>query len=308
MWKSLLAGTALLALAGSGLVLAQQSATEPRSPGQAMPSTGSSSDRAATDRTAADRTATDRQAYLEARIAALRAGLQLGPEQEKAWPAFERAYRGFVAMRAEMRDTMRSGRDLRDDDPMARLEQFADRASRRATALKDLADATGPLVRSLDDGQKRRFWSLARPLGPRFADAGRDRGPGGWHDGHHGRHHGHGDRDGGSRDGGYGRHGHHHHHGYGFGQGWSDRSERGHDGPGWRGLDRHGDDGYRRDGYGRGHGRGPDGRSDRGRSDDGPPWREGRRFDDDHRGGHGSGPPARRDDDRRRPSTGEERL
>jgi hypothetical protein len=305
MWKSLLAGTALLALAGSGLVLAQQGSPEPRAPGASMPSTGASS---------SDRAATDRQAYLEARIAALRAGLQLGPEQEKAWPAFERAYRAFVAMRAEMRDDMRDAmrnrRDMGEGDPMERLERFADRASRRATALKDLADATGPLVRSLDDGQKRRFWSLARPLGPRFADAGQDRGPDGWHhDGHHGQHHGHGH---GDRDGGYGRYGHHYH-GYGYGQGWSDRSERGHDGPGWRRFDRHGDDGYRRDGYGRdgygrGYGRGPDGRSDGGRSDDGPPWREGRRFDDDRRGGHGSGPPPRRDDDRRRPSTGEERL
>ncbi|CAL8969751.1 hypothetical protein RHODGE_RHODGE_00605 [Rhodoplanes serenus] len=280
MWKSLLAGTALLALAGSGLVLAQQNSPEPRSPGASMPSTGASS---------SDRAATDRQAYLEARIAALRAGLQLGPEQEKAWPAFERAYRAFVAMRAEMRDAMRNRRDMGEGDPMERLERFADRASRRATALKDLADATGPLVRSLDDSQKRRFWALARPLGPRFADAGQDRGPGGWH--HDGHHHGHGH---GDRDGGYGRYGHHH---YGYGQGWSDR------------FDRHGDDGYRRDGdrrdgYGRGYGRGPDG----GRSDDGPPWREGRRFDDDRRGGHGSGPPPRRDDDRRRPSTGEERL
>src|SRR5258708_32553468 len=41
----------------------------------------------------------DRAAFLDARIAALHAGLQLTPEQEKAWPAFERAYRDLAATR-----------------------------------------------------------------------------------------------------------------------------------------------------------------------------------------------------------------
>src|ERR1700730_18995801 len=41
--------------------------------------------------------AEDRAAFLDARIAALHAGLRLTPEQEKTWPVFEQAYRDLAA-------------------------------------------------------------------------------------------------------------------------------------------------------------------------------------------------------------------
>ena len=52
----------------------------------------------------------------------------------------------------------------------------------RAAGLKKLADAAGPLYKSLDDGQKHRFAMLAR------LDGGQMRGHHGWqhHRGHRG--------------------------------------------------------------------------------------------------------------------------
>ena len=63
----------------------------------------------------------------------------------------------------------------------------ADAMGQRAVALKKLADAAGPLYKSLDDNQKRRFVMLARlgarqdghwrgRHGPRFHHRGGDGG------------------------------------------------------------------------------------------------------------------------------------
>jgi zinc resistance-associated protein len=79
----------------------------------------------------------DPAAFLDARIAALHAGLRLTPEQEKSWPAFERAYRDRDARRADA---------------------LAD----RSVAVRRYADALAPLYQSLDDSQKRRFGFLSR--------------------------------------------------------------------------------------------------------------------------------------------------
>ena len=54
----------------------------------------------------------------------------------------------------------------RPKDPIERLALRADVMTQRGAALKKLADAAGPLYKSLDDGQKHRFMVLAR-LGAR---------------------------------------------------------------------------------------------------------------------------------------------
>jgi hypothetical protein len=54
----------------------------------------------------------------------------------------------------------------------------------QGAALKKLADAAGPLYKSLDDGQKRRFAMLAK-IGGRDGWQGRH-----GHEGQHGWHHG----------------------------------------------------------------------------------------------------------------------
>jgi zinc resistance-associated protein len=117
--------------------------------------------------------AEDRAAMTDARIAALRAGLRLTPEQEKNWPAVETAIRDLSKQRSEMRERMREAR--RDTDPIARLRAAADAMGERSAGLKRLADASEPLYRSLDEGQKRRLSFLTRQaMHPQF---GPRRGP-----------------------------------------------------------------------------------------------------------------------------------
>jgi zinc resistance-associated protein len=107
----------------------------------------------------------DRAAFLDARIAALHAGLRLTPEQEKAWPAFEQAYRDLAATR---RNPAFDPRAEQSSDPVQRAQRNADALAARSVALKRYADAMAPLFQSLDDGQKRRFGMLSRIERPRF--------------------------------------------------------------------------------------------------------------------------------------------
>lgn len=101
----------------------------------------------------------DRAAFLNARLAALHAGLQLTPDQEKSWPAFEKAYRGLAALRGHHWSGPRGDEPL---DPIQRAQRRAAALTARGAALKSYADALTPLYKSLDDGQKRRFGVLVR--------------------------------------------------------------------------------------------------------------------------------------------------
>jgi len=155
MWKTVLAGTAALAIAGSSFVYAQQSSDAPAGPDVQRHWRPS---------------AQDMGAFVDARIAAIKAGLQLTPDQEKNWPAFEQAYRELAKVRVER---MRARWEQRGDNqrtdevnPIDRLERRADAIIARGTALKHFADAAGPLYQSLDDGQKHRFVLLSRPMRP----------------------------------------------------------------------------------------------------------------------------------------------
>jgi len=149
MWKAIVAGTAALAIAGTSLVYAQRGRDEGRQRWQ--PSTE------------------DFRAFGEARLAALKAGLTLTPEQEKFWPAFEQAARDLGKLRL---DRMTASRNApASDDPVERLRQRATAMSDTGAALKKLAEATDPLYKSLDENQKRRFSVLNR-----LAGAGRDEG------------------------------------------------------------------------------------------------------------------------------------
>ncbi len=112
----------------------------------------------------------DMDAFTDARIAALHAGLKLNAEQEKMWPPVEDAIRGLAKQRREARDARRdryaSAREQGPDrDIPGALRFMADRQAASAETLRKLADAAEPLYRSLDDGQKRRMAVLARGLG-----------------------------------------------------------------------------------------------------------------------------------------------
>lgn len=105
----------------------------------------------------------DRAAFVDARIAGLKAVLRLTPEQERHWPAFEAALREGAAFRAERRNErmqrwreMRENRDAARPDPIQRLRAASERMAASAAIMKKIADAGAPLYASLDDNQKRR--------------------------------------------------------------------------------------------------------------------------------------------------------
>jgi hypothetical protein len=101
----------------------------------------------------------DRAAFLNARVAALHAGLGLTPEQEKSWPTFEQAYRDLAATRGNRAFGPRAEQTI---DPVQRAQRRADRLAARSAALRRYADALSPLYQGLDDSQKRRFDILSR--------------------------------------------------------------------------------------------------------------------------------------------------
>lgn len=160
MLKYVLAGTTALAIAGATLAYAQPGMGPGRGERAWKP------------------TAEDITALSDARIAALKAGLKLTAEQEKNWPAVETAMRDLAKQRSE-RFAARASAD-KPTDPFERLSLRAEMMESRGAALKKFTDAAGPLYKSLDEGQKRRFMMLAHV-------GGRDFG-GSWHRRHHERH------------------------------------------------------------------------------------------------------------------------
>src|SRR5205085_7047953 len=119
----------------------------------------------------------DRAAFVDARIAAVHAGLKLTADQEKLWPPVEQAVRDFAKQRIDHSNArMKAFDDAQDpqklDDPVARLRERADNMAASATAMKKIADAADPLYKTLDDGQRRRLAVLTHH--------GRFGGEGGW--------------------------------------------------------------------------------------------------------------------------------
>jgi hypothetical protein len=164
MWKAVLAGTTALAIAGSSLAIAQQTAPEPQRPQagtEARPHWRPSE--------------ADINALTDARIAAIKAGLKLTPDQEKSWPAVEQAIRDLAKDRAERRTERRNAQ--RPADPIERLRARADDMTKTAGDLKRLADASAPLYQSLNDDQKHRLFLLVRHIrGPHMAMSRHHRG------------------------------------------------------------------------------------------------------------------------------------
>lgn len=157
MWKTVLAGTTVLAIAGASLAYAQQGPGAQTGAQRWKPS------------------AADITAFGDARIASIHAGLKLTPEQEKNWPAVESALRDLAKQRSEAFAARASAN--RPTDLIERLSLRAKTMQERGAALNKLATAAKPLYQTLDDGQKHRLTVLARLNGPRFGEG---------HGGHHG--------------------------------------------------------------------------------------------------------------------------
>ena len=183
MWKPVVVATAALAIAGSSIVYAQQRNSGPdgyRDGGSRVEHRHLSAE--------------DRAAFADARIAALKAGLELTPDQAKNWPAFEQALRDMVQLRAQRR----ADREAREQQaqnqtptaPFDRLARRADNMAKTSAVLKRIADTGAPLYMSLNDAQKGRFKKLARMLRPHHhhmhaRNEGQGQGQGrGWREGH----------------------------------------------------------------------------------------------------------------------------
>ena len=106
----------------------------------------------------------------DARVAIVKAVLQLTPDQEKYWPAVADAIRvraqnrnARIARIAETVGKMSSESTsdiLRGRDPIAFLDRRADALAQRSQDLKKLADAWRPLYTTLSPEQKERLASL----------------------------------------------------------------------------------------------------------------------------------------------------
>ena len=168
MKKILLAGVAVLVLAGSSAVYAQHRPWHHHH---------------------ARMNPEDRAAFADAKIAAVHAGLKLSPDQDKLWPPVEAAVRDFAKLRIDRANARMAERqnDRSDDargpqaapqtpdNPVARLQQHADAMAATAAALKKIAETADPLYKTLDDGQKRRLAILTHMEG-RFGEGRPPRG------------------------------------------------------------------------------------------------------------------------------------
>jgi hypothetical protein len=173
MWKPVVAAAIGLAIAGSSIAYAQQYFDGPGDGGPRF----ERHSRPSID---------DIKAFADARIAGHKAGLQLTPEQEKNWPAFEQAMRDMVKLRIQrIQARLAVSEQPQQTNPFDRMQHWADAMSQRAAVLKQLADAGAPLYQSLNDAQKRRFTALARMLRPHMHAGngeGWRQGRGGGHD------------------------------------------------------------------------------------------------------------------------------
>jgi hypothetical protein len=101
------------------------------------------------------------------RINVIKAALQLTPDQEKYWPAIDKAIRARAEHRqariANLAQAMSEKGNgylleaLRDSNPIELMQKRADALSQRGTDLKNLADAWQPLYQTLKPEQKQRM-------------------------------------------------------------------------------------------------------------------------------------------------------
>lgn len=109
----------------------------------------------------------DLKALTDARIAVVKAALQLTPDQAKYWPAVEDAMRAraearFARIQA-VADQLGQGHEV---DPIALFRGRAEALAQRAAGLKQLVDAWEPLYRSLMPDQRQRMRLLAARIMP----------------------------------------------------------------------------------------------------------------------------------------------
>ena len=115
--------------------------------------------------------AEDRRIMLDAKLAGMKAGLQLTPDQEKLWAPFESAVKDAAKARMDAMGQMMQAHERGERmSPVDHLEAMADHMSRAAEDTRKVADAAKPFYASLDDSQKHKFGMLGRMLMPEHAE------------------------------------------------------------------------------------------------------------------------------------------
>jgi hypothetical protein len=180
MWKPVIAATAALALIGSSLVYAQQQ--NARGHRHLNP---------------------ERFARVaNARIAAIKAGLELTPDQAAKWGPYQQALQDLIQYRVQRMQARQAAQQQAGQagqaapagqnaqasnppahhrgggDPFARLSRRADGMTAASPVLKKVAEAGEPLYQSLSDAQKARFRMMTRLLLPQLHLMGRRGGSG----------------------------------------------------------------------------------------------------------------------------------
>ena len=104
----------------------------------------------------------DWKALTDRRIEVVKAALQLKSDQEKYWPAVEKAIRDRAAARHQRLENLAARvREHGERNFITLMRERADSLAQRAAGLKNSADAWQPLYESLDDNQKQRLRFLA---------------------------------------------------------------------------------------------------------------------------------------------------
>jgi hypothetical protein len=165
-----LAAVSVLALAG----VAAHAQTQPPAAPQTQGATPAPDARPAPDR---DRrgprfSRADQQALVDARIAAIQAGLKLNADQQRLWTPVEQALRTQANQRITRMEERRSEMERRraggaqtpptEPDLMERLDRRATQATENAEQLRTFAGAMKPFWGSLDENQKRLLPVLMR--------------------------------------------------------------------------------------------------------------------------------------------------
>ncbi len=157
MKKFILIGLASAALTGLPLINGSIAQTGDKTPtAQSEQNTGPADNQIANE--------------VDARIADLKARLNLSVDQEKYWPGLQSALHddGIEQLkhaiengnRPSRRDRERQGQDHPND--IAVMRTMADSLTARGASLKKLADAADPLYGALDDRQKNELFQFLR--------------------------------------------------------------------------------------------------------------------------------------------------
>jgi len=142
MWKAALVGALALTATGS-FVSAQELADKSSQAGQryTLQSQGNGG-----------------QAEVESKIAHAKASLRLTADQEKHWPRVEVALRDVAARKNNVEEASAGGF-------VQKMSARAGEMVLNATSIKRLVSAAQPLIKSLDENQKRQALTMARSMG-----------------------------------------------------------------------------------------------------------------------------------------------